>query len=79
MPAAVDNLDREAIELTIASRGWYLIEERFRRMLAQKTAELRKELPVDKTHYLRGYLDGVERCLEIPQMVIEEMEREHAS
>jgi hypothetical protein len=65
----MDQLDREEIEATLLSRGWRLIEARQRAMVEQKTRELRQDQAPEATQRVRGFLDGVERCLAVPEIL----------
>lgn len=68
----LDLTDAEHIEQVLRSRGWRLIEERYRMVVESKLGELEQDLPQDRTAHVRGYLRGVRRCLQIPYEMVQE-------
>jgi hypothetical protein len=70
--ATGDLLDAELIEQTVHTQGYQLVAARMREMLVHKVAELRSGANMDQTNRARGFLDAVERCLELPKILIAE-------
>lgn len=70
--ATGDVLDAELIEQTVHTHGYQLIAARMREMLGQQIGYLRGDLNDAQTCKARGFLDAVERCLELPKILIAE-------
>jgi hypothetical protein len=62
-----DGIDIAALLEVTHSRGYQLIAERMRAVHAAKLQALRdSKLSHDETQALRGFLDGIDRCLAVP-------------
>lgn len=62
-----DGVDIAAVLEVAHSRGYQLIVERMREIHAAKLRSLRdSKLSHDDTQAIRGFLDGIDRCLAVP-------------
>jgi hypothetical protein len=67
MAEKYDAFDIEAVQEVTRSRGYEVIVERIRAVHAAKIKELRdSKLSHEQTQALRGFLDGIDRCLAVP-------------
>jgi len=67
-----DSLDCELVEQCTKTRGYQLISLRLSHMLETKLRDLRGSLDQAGTERARGYLDAIERCLELPEILMKE-------
>jgi hypothetical protein len=76
----MDGIDVSHILQVTTSAGYQLIVERIQAMHAAKMRELRNsKLTHDETQALRGFLDGLDRCLAVPETLRAEFERRKGS
>jgi hypothetical protein len=67
----MDKIDIDQLMATVNSPGYAFIRKRQQDIFASKIRELRNG---DNVERLRGFLDGVERCMEIPEVLRKEAE-----
>lgn len=67
----LDSLDAEFLAEMMDSRGWLLVSTRLQAAFAQKVIELRQARPEDVGR-VQGFLDGIERALQFPRMLMDE-------
>jgi hypothetical protein len=66
----VDGIDIGHLEEVMRSAGYRLIETRMRAIAEAKLRELRNpKLTHDETQAIRGVLDGIDRCLAVPEQL----------
>lgn len=75
MADRLDGIDvGQALEVA-RSDGYRIITDRMRAIHASKLRELRdSKLTHDETQALRGMLDGIDRCLDVPDQIRREWE-----
>jgi hypothetical protein len=74
-----DGIDIGHMQETVRSRGFEIIVERMRAIHAAKLRELRdSKLSHDDTQAIRGFLDGIDRCLAVPEQIRQEWEARKA-
>lgn len=67
----MDKIDIDQVMATVHSPGYVFIRKRQQDIFEAKIRELRNG---DNVERLRGFLDGVERCMEIPEALRKEVE-----
>lgn len=75
MAERIDGIDVGYVLETVNSPGYRLIVERMKAISDSKLKELRDAtLTHDQTQAIRGLLDGIDRCLAVPQQLRDEFE-----
>jgi hypothetical protein len=68
----MDSIDADQVVATVDSPGYRVIRARMQAIFDAKLRELRTAGNVEN---VRGFLDGVERCIDIPQAIQREAEK----
>jgi hypothetical protein len=72
MKTRIDPIDREHLEQVLASRGYQLIQTRMKEAAASKLRALRLDSDHYETGKLRGFLEGMQAALAIPEVLLQE-------
>jgi hypothetical protein len=75
MAEKLDGIEVGQVLEVARSEGYKLIADRMRAIHAAKMRELRdSQLDHNQTQALRGFLDGIDRCLSVPDQIRNEWE-----
>jgi hypothetical protein len=73
MPRSADSIDLEHLRQVVESRGWQMIRERYSKMLDGKVRELCADLDVVQTAKVRGHIEAMRTCLDVPKILTAEI------
>lgn len=72
MPRTPDAIDLEHLRQVVESRGWQLIAQRYGRMMDAKVRELCSDLDPSETAKVRGHIEAIRTCLQVPEILRQE-------
>lgn len=68
----LDGIDAQHVGETLDTRGWRLIDARIRKTVDGKMRDLVRPSDQVATAHLRGFIEGLELALKVPDILIRE-------
>lgn len=69
-----DDQSPDELVAMLRSSAWAQYRARVEATIRDKQCELERSLPIAETEHARGYIAALRRVMEIPQILVQEME-----